>query len=348
MLLADLLSHDPSLRLVHGNGDADVARLTTVDFLAPGALAFAKNQKFLAQLEARLAAVPGPSGALVVDQAQWDKLSPDRRLALTDRLTAVASGGNVALSLALLSRPMHAEKFRGFQSAVDGRQLGNADVHPSAVVAQGAFIGEHASVGAGAVLHPGVVVHPHAHVGEGSELFSNVVVYPFTKIGARVRVHANTTLGSDGYGYVFHKGQHVKIWHMGGVEIHDDVEIGSNSSVDMGTFTPTVIGAGTRIDNQVQVAHNVRIGRGCILCGQSGVAGSAVLEDFVVLGGRAAVGPDAHIGQGTQIAGAAMVNEGAVWPAGSVLGGHPARDLKEWMRTFAWVRKNALKGQEAK
>src|SRR5690606_38336150 len=118
-------------------------------------------------------------------------------------------------------------------------------------------------------------------------------------------------IGSDGYGYTYHQGQHVKIWHMGGFIIHDDVEIGSNSSVDMGTFSPTIIGSGTRIDNLVQIAHNCKIGRGCILCGQSGLAGSVVLEDYVVLGGRATVGPDSSIGMGSQIAGGAKVNEAA-------------------------------------
>jgi UDP-3-O-[3-hydroxymyristoyl] glucosamine N-acyltransferase len=130
---------------------------------------------------------------------------------------------------------------------------------------------------------------------------------------------------------------------MGGVIIHDGVEIGSNSSVDMGTFSPTIIGPGCIIDNLVQIAHNVKLGRGCVLCGQSGVAGSAVLEDFVVLGGRAAIGPDSHIGMGTQVAGGAKVNESAIWPAGSKLGGHPARDLKEWMKGFAYLRKVSLK-----
>ena len=148
-------------------------------------------------------------------------------------------------------------------------------------------------------------------------------------------------IGSDGFGYTFHQGQHKKIWHMGGVIIQDDVEIGSNSSVDMGTFSPTIIGAGTRIDNLVQVAHNCKIGKGCVLCGQSGVAGSAILEDFVVLGGRAAIGPDVHIGMGAQIAGGAKVTDG-VWPAGSKLGGHPARDLREWMKGLAYVRKMSL------
>src|SRR5690606_2968050 len=168
-------------------------------------------------------------------------------------------------------------------------------------------------------------------------------LYPFTRIGKNCRIHSGTVIGSDGYGYTFHQGQHLKIWHMGGVIIHDDVEIGSNTSIDMGTFSPTIIGSGTRIDNLCQIAHNVKIGRGCIICGQGAIAGSAVLEDYVVLAGRAAVGPDAHLGMGTQLAGGAMVNEGVTWPAGSKLGGHPAKDIKEWMRGIAYLRNMSLK-----
>jgi len=155
-------------------------------------------------------------------------------------------------------------------------------------------------------------------------------------------LHSGVVVGSDGFGYTFHQGQHKKIWHMGGVSIQDDVEIGSNSTIDMGTFSPTIIGSGTRIDNLVQVAHNVKIGKGCVLCGQSGIAGSAVLEDFVVLGGRAAVGPDVHLGMGCQLAGGSKVTDSAIWPAGSKLGGHPARDLKEWLKGLAYLRKVSL------
>ena len=190
---------------------------------------------------------------------------------------------------------------------------------------------------------PGTVILPHSEIGDNTKIFSNVSIYPFTKIGKNCRIHSGTVIGSDGFGYTFHQGNHVKIWHMGGVDIRDDVEIGSNSSVDAGTFSPTIIGSGTRIDNLVQIAHNVKLGRGCVICGQAGIAGSAVLEDYVVMGGRAAVGPDSFIGMGTQIAGGAKVNESANWPAGSKLGGHPAKDLKEWMKGVAYLRTMSLK-----
>jgi UDP-3-O-[3-hydroxymyristoyl] glucosamine N-acyltransferase len=221
--------------------------------------------------------------------------------------------------------------------------MGTTEIDPSARISQHVFIGEHVKIGANVDVLPGTVFSSFVSIGENTKIYPNVTIYPFTTIGKNCWFHSGVVIGSDGFGYTFHQGQHQKIWHMGGVIIHDDVEIGSNSSVDMGTFSPTVIGQGTRIDNLVQIAHNTKIGRGCVICGQAGIAGSAVLEDYVVLGGRAAVGPDSHIGMGTQIAGGAKVTESANWPAGSKLGGHPARDLREWMRGLAYLRKMSLR-----
>lgn len=343
MLLATLQRSDPELTALHQGGLEQVTHLAVVTELRAGTIAFIKNNKFLQQLDQRLSTENLKAAGVVMDAKIWFKLAPDVQSSYKSLLGYIGLSPNVPLSITRLSEPLHREIFSPLQSAVDGRQMGNTEIDPSSVIAQGVFIGEFVKIAANVTIHPGAVIHPRVQIGEGSEIFGNVVVYPLTQIGKRVRVHANSVVGADGFGYVFHQGQHKKIWHMGGVEIHDDVEIGANSSIDMGAFTPTVIGAGTRIDNQVQIGHNVKIGKGCILCGQSGVAGSAVLDDFVVLGGRVAVGPEAHLGQGVQAAGGAMINEAAVWPPGSVVAGHPARDIKEWMRAFAWVRKNALK-----
>lgn len=336
----ELLTFDPELVCLK-KSDLNLSQITLPSELKAGSVVFIKNKKFLTELlttDQKLAV-----GALIIDQKLWAQLDTGTQGTLTQGAEALFTSPNIPLSITKISRPFYDEKFSGIQNVLDGRQLGNCDIDPSALIAQGVFLGEHVSLGANVKLHPGVVISSHVSLGENTELFANVTVMPFTLIGKNVRIHANTTVGSDGFGYVFDKGVHHKIWHMGGVEIHDSVEIGSNCSIDMGAFTPTVIGSGTKIDNQVQVAHNVKIGKGCVLCGQAGVAGSAVLEDYVVLGGRVAVGPDSHLGMGTQCAGGAMINEGAVFPAKSVLGGHPAKDIKEWMRTVAWVRKNALK-----
>lgn len=343
MQTSDLFAHDSDTQVVHLAGEGVVERIMLPQELVAGGLCFVKNSKFLKTLETHLTSHPAKPAAMVVDRKLWEGLDPSLQAQWHNHLSCIATSANVPLTMAKLSKPMFLKKFGELQSAVDGRQLGNTEIHPSAIIAQGVFIGEHVKIGAHVIIHPGCVISSQVEIGEGSVLFANVAIYPFTKIGKSVRVHANTTIGGDGFGYVFDKGVHHKIWHTGGVNIGDQVEIGANCSIDMGTFTPTVIGSGVRVDNQVQIAHNCKIGTGCVLCGQSGMAGSSVLEDYVVLGGRVAIGPDALIGKGSQVAGGAMVNENAVWPAGSVLGGHPARDLKEWMRTFAWVRKNALK-----
>ena len=336
----ELQTFDPELVCVQ-KSDEILSQISLPSEFKEGSVVFIKNKKFLTELIARLEKIE-LSGA-ILDLKIWDQLPDESKTSLKSRVRTIFTSPNVPLSMTKISKPFYEEKFDGLQTALDGRQLGNCDIDPTAIIAQGVFIGEKVSIAANVILHSGVVVSGHVSIAENTEIFSNVCLMPFTKIGKNVRIHANTTIGSDGFGYVFDKGIHHKIWHMGGVEIHDTVEIGSNCSIDMGAFTPTIIGAGSKIDNQVQIAHNVKIGKGCIICGQAGVAGSAVLEDYVVLGGRVAVGPDSHLGMGTQCAGGAMINEGAVFPPKSVLGGHPAKDIKEWMRTVAWVRKNALK-----
>ncbi len=336
----ELQSFDPELVCLK-KSEISLSQITLPSELRAGSVVFIKNKKFLTEFLKSSGLVT--AGAAIVDLKLWGQMDETSQTSLTAQVESLFTSPNIPLSITKISLPFYNEKFKGVQNALDGRQLGNCDIDPTAIIAQGVFIGEHVTLAANVKVHPGVVISSHVSIGENTELFANVCIMPFSRIGKNVRIHANTTVGSDGFGYVFDKGIHHKIWHMGGVEIHDSVEIGSNCSIDMGTFTPTIIGSGTKIDNQVQIAHNVKIGKGCILCGQAGVAGSAVLEDYVVLGGRVAVGPDSQLGMGTQCAGGAMINEGAVFQPNSVLGGHPAKDIKEWMRTVAWVRKNALK-----
>jgi UDP-3-O-[3-hydroxymyristoyl] glucosamine N-acyltransferase len=336
----ELQTFDPELVCVQ-KSETKISQISLPSEIKEGSVVFIKNKKYLSELLVHIEKTN--LSCAVLDTKVWDQSTEEIQSNLKSKVSALFSSSNVPLTMTKISKPFYDEKFAGIQSALDGRQLGNCDIDATAIIAQGVFIGENVTLGANVRLHPGVVISSQVSIGDNTELFPNVTVMPFSKIGKNVRIHSNTTIGSDGFGYVFDKGVHHKIWHMGGVEVHDSVEIGSNCSIDMGAFTPTLIGSGTKIDNQVQIAHNVKIGKGCVLCGQAGVAGSAVLEDYVVLGGRVAVGPDSHLGMGTQCAGGAMINEGAIFPPKSVLGGHPAKDIKEWMRTVAWVRKNALK-----
>lgn len=343
MNLQTLKEIDSSLKFVkNSEWPEEILAISSLDGMTSQGLVFIKNAKFMEKFLPHVEQALNLKIGAIVDEKFFDSMKPEFKAEI-EKLPWLLTSPNVALSLTILSKPFYEMKMEGLNTQVDGRQMGTVEIHPSAMIAQNVFIGEHVKIGAKVEIMPGTVIHSHSEIGDNTKIYSNVSVYPFTKIGKNCRIHAGTVIGSDGFGYTFHQGNHLKIWHMGGVIIQDDVELGSNCSVDAGTFSPTVIGQGTRIDNLVQIAHNVKLGKGCIVCGQSGIAGSAVLDDYVVMGGRAAIGPDCHLGMGTQVAGGAKLTEGGIWPAGSKLGGHPARDLKEWMKGLAYVRTMSLK-----
>jgi UDP-3-O-[3-hydroxymyristoyl] glucosamine N-acyltransferase len=343
MKLNELLKFDSSLKIAkNAEWPEEILAISALDALLSQSFIFIKNAKFLDKFLPLLENAVSLKLGLVIDEKFYTLMDAGFKSQI-EKMAWIATSPNIALSLTILSKPFYDLKMKGLNTQVDGRQMGTTEIHPTARISQNVFIGEHVKIGANVEILSGAVILPHVSIGDNTKIYPNVTIYSFTTIGKNCRFQSGVVIGSDGFGYTFHQGQHNKIWHMGGVIIHDGVEIGSNSSVDMGTFSPTIIGPGCIIDNLVQVAHNVKLGRGCVLCGQSGIAGSAVLEDFVVLGGRAAIGPDSHIGMGSQVAGGAKVNEAAIWPAGSKLGGHPARDIKEWMKGFAYVRKMSLK-----
>ena len=190
-----------------------------------------------------------------------------------------------------------------------------AGIHPSAVIAKTARIdptahigpfctvGDRATIAKKAVLVSHNFVGADCAIGAESRLFPSVVIYPKTKIGQRVRIHSGTVIGSDGFGYVEDAGRHLKIPQIGHVIIHDDVEIGANVTVDRGALGPTIIGRGTKVDNLVQIAHNVVIGEHCLLVAQVGIAGSAKLGDHVTVAGQAGIAGHIKVGSRTIVAG---------------------------------------------
>jgi UDP-3-O-[3-hydroxymyristoyl] glucosamine N-acyltransferase len=213
------------------------------------------------------------------------------------------------------------------------------------VIADDAEIGADCSIGAysviasGAVVGRGVIVQPHvvvgeqAVVGDGAVLFPHVVLYPRTRVGQRVRIHSGSVIGCDGYGYEWTGSAHLKRPHNGRVRIEDDVEIGANVTIDRATTGETVIGPGTKIDNLVQIAHNVRTGAHCLVVSQVGIAGSARLGNGVVLAGQAGVNTHAEVGDGAQVGAGS-----GIWgkaPPGSFLSGNPARPHREELRIQA-------------
>jgi len=220
-----------------------------------------------------------------------------------------------------------------------------AGIHPTAIIGRGVELGDGVSIGPGVVLGDGatigartrldayVVIGAGVRVGEDCHLYPSVTVYSGTELGPRVRIHAGARLGSDGFGYVYRDGAHVKIPHVGRCLIESDVEIGANSTIDRGSIDDTVIGAGTKIDNLVMIAHNVRIGRLCLLMAQVGVAGSVRVEDGCILAGQVGVSGHLTIGRGARLAAQAGVF-GSI-PAGETWSGYPARPHKEALRAQA-------------
>jgi UDP-3-O-[3-hydroxymyristoyl] glucosamine N-acyltransferase len=212
-------------------------------------------------------------------------------------------------------------------------------IHPTAVlgegcrVAPGVTLGARTVLGRDCVLHPGVHLGEDCVLGEDCELFSGVVLYRRTRLGARVRIHANSVLGSDGYGYVLVEGRHLKVPQVGWVECGDDVEIGACVTIDRGVLGPTRIGAGTKVDNLCQIAHNVRTGEHCLIVSQVGISGSTTLGDHVTLAGRAATVGHIHIGSRSVVGGNAVVAKSL--PEGSFVGGFPARPHRQWQESQA-------------
>jgi len=224
-------------------------------------------------------------------------------------------------------------------------------VHRSAVIGRGARLGSGVSIGPGVVLGDGsaigdgavlganCVVGNGVEIGARSHLHPHVVLYAGTRLGERVILHSGVVIGSDGFGYVYRENQHRRIPHVGWCIIENDVEIGANTAIDRGSISDTVIGAGTKIDNMVHIAHNVRIGRLCLIIAQVGIAGSATIEDGAVVGGQAGVGGHTTIGPGARIGGQSAVF-GDV-PAGETWSGYPARPHRDSLRTQAALSKLA-------
>jgi len=296
---------------VVGDATLVVQRFAPADRAQPGDLTFAENERFFARAEQSAAT------AILVDGSMTSQKTlirvPSARLAFARVLPL------------FFPEPIHP-----------------AGVHPSAVIAStarvdaSAHIGPLCVVGEAAVIGPRTVLSAQVHVGPecvvGADclLFPHVTLYARTVLGNRVRIHAGSAIGADGFGYVQDGGVHRKVPQVGHVLIRDDVEIGANVTVDRGALGPTVIGQGTKIDNLVQIAHNVNIGEHCLVVAQVGVSGSTRLGNYVVLAGQ--VGVAGHLKLGHRVAVAAQSGVMNNIPDGEKWFGSPARPDRQTKR----------------
>jgi UDP-3-O-[3-hydroxymyristoyl] glucosamine N-acyltransferase len=206
----------------------------------------------------------------------------------------------------------------------------SAQIHPSAHIGPLCCVGEGARIEANVVLKAMNHVGDQVQIGESCVLYPNVTLYPRTVLGKRVRIHSGSVIGSDGFGYVLDDGMHRKVPQVGNVVVHDDVEIGANVTIDRGALGPTTIGRGTKIDNLVQVAHNVTIGENCLLVAQAGVAGSTRLGNYVTLAGQ--VGLAGHLKIGNYVVVAAQSGVMHDIPEGQKWFGYPAQPDRQMKR----------------
>ena len=230
------------------------------------------------------------------------------------------------------------------KAALEGGGFDRSSVHPTAmlepgvIVEPGAVIGPEARIGAGTTIAAGTVIGYRVHIGRGCYIGPNASV-THALIGNNVTLHAGVAIGQDGFGFAMGRTGHAKVPQIGRVIIQDGVEIGANTTIDRGALRDTVIGEGTKIDNLVQIGHNVVIGRHCIIVAQTGISGSAELGDFVALGGQVGVVGHVKIGAGAQIA--ASSNVRADVPPGVRWGGTPAKPVRLWFRELTLLRKLA-------
>lgn len=305
------------------HGDAEITAVAGIEDAQPGQITYVSSDKYLSELPTSRAS------AVIVNRkaklpADWES----RTLRVDDPELAIARV--LALFAPPPSRPA-------------------AGIHPTAIIAGSAtiakdvaigamvIIGEQTTVGAGAVIHPGVCIGSDVTIGQQCELHSNVVIRERVNIGNRVIIHAGSVLGTDGFGYRWDGKQHQKIPQIGIVVIEDDVEIGSCVCIDRAKFGATRVGRGTKIDNLVQIGHNVQIGPYCIIVGQAAMAGSVKLGTGVILGGQTAVRDHVHMGDGSIGAACSGVAEDVEPKA--IVSGTPALPHRQSLREQAALRR---------
>jgi UDP-3-O-[3-hydroxymyristoyl] glucosamine N-acyltransferase len=308
---------------VRGDGEVRLSRIAPLDRAGSGDISFLASAKYAKSL------AESKAGAILISPELAD--APG----LCSNRVVVAKPHEAILALLPMLYRQPQRPFVGVHptAVVDPTAQLDADVCLEPFV----VVGAHARIGRGAWIGSHCVIGDGAQVGADVRLFPQVTLYPGVTLGNRVAIHSGTRIGSDGFGYVFQNGVHQKLPHVGGCTIGDDVEIGANCGIDRGSIDETIIGAGTKIDNLVHIAHNVRIGRLCLITAQVGIAGSARIGDGVVMAGQTGVAGHVTIGdRATLTAQTGVISD---VPSGEVWGGFPSRPHRDSMKGYAALAK---------
>jgi UDP-3-O-[3-hydroxymyristoyl] glucosamine N-acyltransferase len=301
---------------VYGDGNLPIHAARAMREAGAGHITFADTDKHLSELHAcrATAAVVSPAAAL----------NGKALIRVTDPRTAF-----MAIARHLHGKPeLPPHGVDPLAHVHPTARLGaGVSIHPYAVIGEGCVIGDRCRVATG------VVLGRDCRLGDDVTLFPYVVLYDDTVLGNRVTIHAHAVLGADGFGYQLQNGRHVKVPQLGFVEVADDVEIGAGTTIDRGTYGPTRVGEGTKIDNLVMVGHNCRIGRHNVMAGQVGLAGSVVTGDYVMMGGQAGVADHVAIGDGAMLGAQSGISKDV--PPGQRMFGSPAMRLMEQRRLIA-------------
>jgi len=318
-----------------GSGDAVINGPAALDAAGPGEISFFAHPRYAADLKAT-------GAAAVLVPRDFNGTTPAVCIRVDN-----PSGAFARITAEFVREPAPAQP--GIHPS--------AVVHPDAQVAPGASVGENAVVMPRAVVGPHSVVMAGSYVGENARIGSGCLLHPHAVVrhdcvlGDRVILHPGVVVGSDGFGYDTLDGRHVKIPQCGIVVVENDVEIGANTTIDRARFGRTVIGEGTKIDNLVMIAHNVVIGKHCIVCAQVGIAGSAQIGNYVILAGQAGIVGHIKIGDGSIIGAQTGVSNDV--EAGARVVGSPPRPVGQWKRSIVRVDKlgelyDRVKALEAK
>ncbi len=302
----------------YAGADRQIDGIATLAEAGPNDLSFFHNEKYRKDL-------PRTKAAAVLVEERFASELPDSSIALVTDEPYL----KLALATALFAHRMST-------ASEAPRLAGECEIDPSA------RFGKNVTIGAGTVIMAGTYIGDDCVIGENCLIHPNVTLYHGSRIGDRCILHSGCVIGSDGYGFAHTRdGRHVKFHQLGNAVLGDDVEVGANTTVDRGALGDTVVGSGTKIDNQVQIGHNCRLGENCLIVSQTGLSGSTILGRNVVMGGQSATAGHLQIGDFATLAARCAATKSL--EGGKVYAGVPAMDIRLWRRQQAALMRLAKK-----